>query len=74
MSRDVRFSFDSEAQKQEYMDYAEARGLTLSAFAKHACFTVKDRYRFGSHHPAKGRGRRAAPRVVGQETGQLDGT
>jgi hypothetical protein len=71
VSREVRFSFDTEAQKQGFEEYAKARGLSLSAFAKHACFVVRDKYKLGSHHPAKGRGRHGAPRVVGDLGGQL---
>ena len=66
MSREVRFSFDTEEQKAEFEAYAKARGLSLSAFAKHACFVVKDKYKLGAHHPVVRAGRHGAPRVVGQ--------
>ena len=57
MSREVRFSFDTDAQKAEFEAYAKARGLTLSAFVKHAAFSVKEKYSFGAHHPTTGKPR-----------------
>jgi len=61
MSRETRFSWDSEEQKAEFEAYAKARGLTLSAFAKWACFQAKSRNRTGSHHGSNGSGRTTAP-------------
>lgn len=56
MSRDIRFSFDSEEQKAEFAAYASDRGMSLSAFAKWATFTIRNKNRKGAHHPAKARG------------------
>jgi len=72
MSREVRFSFDTDEQKAEFEAYSKARGLSLSAFAKHACFVVRDKYRLGSHHPVKRTGRSGAPRVVGHPKGNAN--
>ena len=69
MTRETRFSWDSEQQKAEFEAYARARGLSLPAFAKHACFVVKEKYRLGSHHPAKSAGRTATPRPVAPPVG-----
>ena len=41
MSRDTRFSWDSLEQKADFTAYAKARGMTLSAFAKWACFAMR---------------------------------
>ncbi len=61
MSREVTFSFDTEADKAEFTAYAKARGMSLSAFAKWACFAMRTKNRLGSHHPTKGVGRGSAP-------------
>ena len=50
MTKTVRFSFDSEAQKEEFRAYAANRGMTLSQFAKWACFTVRNKNRKGAPH------------------------
>jgi hypothetical protein len=57
MTRDTRFSWDSEDQKAEFTAYAKARGLTLSQFCKFAAFSVKEKYSFGAHHPVTGKPR-----------------
>jgi hypothetical protein len=65
VSREVRFSFKTEAEKADFQSYAEARGLTLSAFVKYAAFSVKEKYSFGAHHPVTGkpRGRPRKPKA-----------
>ena len=68
MSREVRFSFDTDAQKAEFDAYAKAHGMTLSGFAKWAVFAQRLRNRTGSHHATKGKGRTTAPPIVGQIT------
>ena len=60
MSRETRFSFDSEEQKAEFEAYAKAHGMTLSGFAKWACFTVRNKNKRGAHHPIRA-GRITAP-------------
>ena len=55
MSREVRFSFDSDEQKAEFEAYAKARGLSLSSFVKSAAFSVKEKFSFGAHHPVTGK-------------------
>ena len=57
MSREVRFSFDTEEQKADFEAYAKARGLTISAFVKYAAFSIKEKYSFGAHHPVTGKPR-----------------
>ena len=61
VSREVRFSFDTEQEKVEFSEYAAAHGMTLSAFAKWAVFAQRNRNRTGSHHLTNGRGRSSAP-------------
>src|SRR5271157_2956983 len=61
VSRDVRFSFDTEQEKMEFSEYAAAHGMSLSAFAKWAVFAQRNRNRTGSHHLTNGRGRSSAP-------------
>ena len=61
MSREVRFSFDTEAERAEFYIYAKAHGMTLSAFAKWAVFAMRSRNRTGSHHKGNGTGRTSAP-------------
>jgi hypothetical protein len=61
MSKSVLFSFDTEAQKREFEEYAAAHGMNLSAFAKWACYTVRNKNRKGSHHPNEKRGALVRP-------------
>lgn len=44
MSREVRFSFDTNDQRVEFEEYSKAKGLTLSQFAKMAVFAYKAKY------------------------------
>lgn len=56
MSREVRFSFDTEVDKADFEIYARAKGLTLSALAKHATYAYRAKNRIGAHHALKDRG------------------
>ena len=56
MSKTVSFSFDTEEQRTEFDAYARSKGLSLSAFAKWACFTVRSKNRAGVHVPGAKRG------------------
>ncbi len=42
--REVRFSFDTENERDLYAAYAAAKGLTLSALAKMALFQYTQRF------------------------------
>jgi len=42
--RSVSFSFDTDADHEEFMQYAREKGMTLSAFAKMAIYHFKARY------------------------------
>ncbi len=44
MSRNISFSFDSEEDKIDFLDYARAKGLTLSALAKMALYQYRAKY------------------------------
>jgi len=66
VSREVRFSFDTEEEKALFAAYASGRGMSLSAMAKTALYAYRTRNRTGSHHPTKGKGRTSAPRILGQ--------
>ena len=66
MSREVRFSFDTEADKLDFQAYAKAKGMTLSVLAKVATYAYRAKNRAGSHHPTKGKGRKGAPTIQGQ--------
>ena len=67
MSRDTRFSWDSLEQKADFTAYAKARGMSLSAFAKWACFAMRTKNRTGSHHGANGQGAGVRPLTTRQE-------
>lgn len=68
VTRDVRFSFDTLEQKAEFEAYARAHGMSLSAYAKWACFAQRNRNRSGSHHQPRKAGRATAPHPTGQST------
>jgi hypothetical protein len=61
VAKEVRFSFDSEEQKSEYLAYAKRHGHTLSSLSKHALFQYVDRYNDARHtkkvpnHPTMGK-------------------
>ncbi len=61
VSREVRFSFDTDEQKAEFEAYAKAHGMSLAGFVKWATFAMRARNRTGSHHGANGSGRTSAP-------------
>ena len=42
--RSVSFNFDTEADREEFTQYAREKGMTLSAFAKMALYHFKARY------------------------------
>jgi len=42
--RSVSFSFDTDVDREEFMQYAREKGMTLSAFAKTAIYHFKARY------------------------------
>jgi len=60
MSREVRFSFDSEEQKAEFEAYAKGKGMSLSGLSKMAVFQYKAKYALSEAQKAgikRGRGR-----------------
>lgn len=57
MSREVRFSFDTASEKADFEIYARAKGLTLSALAKHATYAYRSKNSIGAHHALTGRKR-----------------
>ena len=42
--RSVSFSFDTDADREEFTQYARNRGMTLSAFAKMAIYHFKTKF------------------------------
>ena len=49
MGKDVRFSFESLAERNQFEVYAHARGMTLSTMAKVAFYRfVKDREEYNA--------------------------
>jgi len=44
MNKSISFSFKTEDEKQEFIDYADGKGMTLSALAKMALFQYKAKY------------------------------
>jgi len=67
VNREVSFSFDTEEQKLEFTVYAAAHGLSLSAFAKWACYAAKTRSKKGAHHPPKNAGALVRPAPGGKK-------
>ena len=53
MSKSVKFSFDTEEEKQCFAEYAKAKGMTLPILAKVATYAYRAKNRAGSHHPLK---------------------
>jgi hypothetical protein len=74
MSKEVSFSFDTEADKTDFAVYAKAKGMTLSTLAKAATYAFRAKNRAGGHHLPGRRGAKVRPIPGGQESGQLDGT
>jgi hypothetical protein len=42
--RVVKFSFDSDLDIEEFRTYAAHRGMTLSGYAKYACYAYRAKY------------------------------